>query len=203
MQEQIGKFLFDNNKDPKPDGWLALFATACMLYYISTYKKPVPELVYMDFLNNYLLKNQIKEIKISKDRRSEVFNHRADIEMIDGSKHYMILGSQESFLAKLDMVQRQMGKQPHQFIPVKYVNSNEEQMNTFYFNLFIGMVAVAAMYQIFKARNGMGMNKGAKGKNVGKKDNGNSWFGGGGQFMGMQKSKANVYGEDKKIDIRF
>lgn len=85
--------MFDGNKDPKPDRWLALFATACMLYYITSYKKPVPELVYMDFLNNYLLKNQIKEIKISKDRRSEVFNHRADIEMIDGSKYYMILGS--------------------------------------------------------------------------------------------------------------
>ena len=56
--------MFDGNKDPKPDRWLALFATACMLYHITTYQKPVPELVYMDFLNNYLLKNQIKEIKI-------------------------------------------------------------------------------------------------------------------------------------------
>lgn len=41
---------------------------------------------------------------------------------MDGERFYMILGSQESFLAKLDMVQRQMGKQPAQFIPVKYVN---------------------------------------------------------------------------------
>jgi len=41
---------------------------------------------------------------------------------VDGERFYMILGSQESFLAKLDMVQRQMGKQPAQFIPVKYVN---------------------------------------------------------------------------------
>jgi len=75
-------------------------------------------------------------------------------------------------------------------------------MNTFYFNLFIGMVAVGAMYQIFKARKGIGSNKGAKGKSASKKE-GNSWFGGGSQFMGMQKSKANVYGEDKKIDIKF
>lgn len=74
-------------------------------------------------------------------------------------------------------------------------------MNTFYFNLFIGMVAVGAMYQIFKARNGIG-NKASKGKSASKKDGG-SWFGGGSQFMGMQKSKANVYGEDNKIKIRF
>ena len=62
------------------------------------------ELVYMDFLNNYLLKNQVQEISISKDRRSEVFNHRAEITMVDGKRYYMVLGSQESFLAKLDMV---------------------------------------------------------------------------------------------------
>ena len=62
------------------------------------------EIIYMDFLNNYLLQNRVKDIKISKDNRSEVFNHRAEIEMVDGEKFYMVLGSQESFLAKLDMV---------------------------------------------------------------------------------------------------
>jgi hypothetical protein len=85
-------------------------------------KKPLEELVYMDFLNKYLLPGHVKEINISKDPRTEVFNYRAEVEMNDGKKFFMILGSQESFLAKLDMVQRQMGKQPNQFIPVKYVN---------------------------------------------------------------------------------
>jgi hypothetical protein len=46
----------------------------------------------------------VKDIKITKDRNSEVFNHRAEIEMTDGDTFYMVLGSQESFLAKLDMV---------------------------------------------------------------------------------------------------
>jgi CRISPR/Cas system-associated exonuclease Cas4 (RecB family) len=58
----------------------------------------------MTFLNDYLLKNQIKEIKITKDRRSEVFNHRAQIDTINGERLYMVLGSQESFLAKLDLI---------------------------------------------------------------------------------------------------
>lgn len=58
----------------------------------------------MDFMNNYLLQHKVKEIKISKDRNSEVFNHRADIEMTDGEQYYMILGNQESFLAKLDHI---------------------------------------------------------------------------------------------------
>lgn len=64
----------------------------------------------MDFLNNYLTQNRVKQIAITKDNRSEIFNYRAEIEMVDGEKFYMVLGSQESFLAKLDMVQRQMGK---------------------------------------------------------------------------------------------
>ena len=58
----------------------------------------------MDFLNNYLLKNNVKEIAITKDRRSEVFNYRADVITNSGEKYYMILGSYEQFLAKLDMV---------------------------------------------------------------------------------------------------
>ena len=62
------------------------------------------ELDYMDFQKNYLLQNKVKEINISKDRRSEVFNHRAEIETVDGDKYYMILGNQENFLSKLDMV---------------------------------------------------------------------------------------------------
>ena len=51
------------------------------------------ELIYMEFLNNYLLQNRVKEIKITKDRSSEVFNHRAEIEMVDGEKFYIVLGS--------------------------------------------------------------------------------------------------------------
>lgn len=80
----------------------------------------------MEFLNNYLLKNNIKEISITKDRRSEVFNYRAEILTNTGEKFYMTLGSYENFLAKLDMVQREMGKQPHEFIPVKYSNQGED-----------------------------------------------------------------------------
>ena len=91
-------------------------------YYLLTYKKPMQEIVYMEFLNNYLLKNNVKEITITKDRRSEVFNYRAEVTTNSGEKFYMILGSYESFLAKLDMVQREMGRQPGEFIPVKYTN---------------------------------------------------------------------------------
>lgn len=64
----------------------------------------------MDFLNNYLLKNNVKEITITKDKRSEAFSYRAEIVTNSQDKYYMTLGSYENFLAKLDMVQREMGK---------------------------------------------------------------------------------------------
>jgi hypothetical protein len=89
-----------------------VLASAFALYYVLSYKKPLKELVYMEFLNEYLIKNQIKEINISKDRRHESFSYRADIVTHDGQQFYMTLNSHESFLAKLDLVQREMGKNP-------------------------------------------------------------------------------------------
>lgn len=98
------KFFFDQNNNPKPEGFLALLLGGSVLYYILTYKKPMQELVYKDFLNDYLLKNNVKEITITKDKRSDVFNYRAEITTNSGEKFYMTLGAYESFLAKLDLV---------------------------------------------------------------------------------------------------
>lgn len=89
---------------PKPEAFLTLLAAIACGYIAMTYETPRKEVVFMQFLNDYLLKNQISEIKISKDPRSEVFNHRASINTTDGERLYMVLGSQESFLAKLDQI---------------------------------------------------------------------------------------------------
>jgi AFG3 family protein len=176
----------------------------CTVAFAANYRKPMEELIYHEFLNDYLLKSLVKEINITKDRRSNVFNFRAEIEMTDGQRFYMVLGSQESFLAKLDMVQRQMGKQPNQFIPVKYLNT-DEQMRPFFFNMFIGVLALGAFYQVFKGRNGGAGGLGKTGKNAKKGSSGGGWgdMMGGGRFGSMNKSPANVYGEDKKIEVRF
>lgn len=69
---------------------------------MSTFEPPRKEVVFLNFMNDYLLQNKISEIKIKKDTRSEIFNHRAEINTHDGERLYMTLGSQESFLAKLD-----------------------------------------------------------------------------------------------------
>jgi hypothetical protein len=99
--------------------------------------------------------------------------------MTDGKKFYMILGSQESFLAKLDMVQRQMGKHPNQFIPVKYVNESETTGSQMIFNLAMAAITVAAFYSLYKRGRTNHLKPGQK-KSVTKKDNSSNqsgWFG--------------------------
>ena len=103
-RNQLMKALFTPENDPKPEGWLGVLLALATGYFVLNYKKPMKEVVYMQFLNDYLLKNQIKEISITKDKRSEVFNFRAEFQTYDGEKCYMTLNSYESFLAKLDMV---------------------------------------------------------------------------------------------------
>jgi hypothetical protein len=154
----------------------------CAGYYVYNYKKPMQELVYMDFLNNYLLKNKIKEISITKDRRSESFNYRAEILTHDNEKFFMTLGSYENFLAKLDMVQREMGRQPNEFIPVKYSNQSEDSMSNVLLNVMVGSLFLLFFYQIYKNRKGglgSGGSSGASGKKptgTGGKDQKGGWF---------------------------
>jgi hypothetical protein len=98
-------FFFDPNNNPRPESFIIAIMAAFTTYYLITYRKPMKELIYMDFLNNYLLKNNVKEIHITKDRRSEnSFNYRAEIVSNSGEKFYMVLSSYESFLAKLEAV---------------------------------------------------------------------------------------------------
>ena len=70
--------------------------------------------------------------------------------------------------------------------------------------LLMGGFVLLAGYQIYRGVKPGGMG-GTGGKGASKKGSGsNNWFGGGGNMMGnMQQSKVAVYGEDKKIDIRF
>ena len=52
----------------------------------------------------------------------------------------MTLNSYESFLAKLDMVQKEMGKQAHEYIPVKYTNEDDKTAGANFVNLLIGVL---------------------------------------------------------------
>lgn len=53
--------------------------------------KPSQEITYMDFVNQYLSKNQVKMITITEDKTSDTFKYRAEIETLDGNKVHLVL----------------------------------------------------------------------------------------------------------------
>lgn len=101
-----------------------------------------------------------------------------------------------------------MGKQPHEFIPVKVTNDGDNDLKANLMNLAIGAMFIAFFYQVYKGRNG---NKPSTGKKSGKptdKKEGGGFFGGGGgmnDMFGMSKSNAKQFGgeEGLKIKTRF
>lgn len=88
----------DPDNNPKPESWLPILGALTAAYYLFFYKKPAEEIVFMDFYNEYMLKNQIKEITLVKDRRSEVFNVRAELLTHDGDRKYLVINTIDSFL---------------------------------------------------------------------------------------------------------
>lgn len=197
------QFFFNPNNNPKWENWgilaLALFGGV----YAYSFSNPAKELVYMEFVNEYLTKNRVKNITIIKDKRSDVFNYRADIETQEGEKFYITLGSVDNFLAKIDLIQREMGKTPQEFVPLKYSNESEQSSSNLLLNVVIAGLFGLFMYQIWKGR---APKKGSGKKGSSSKSNsGGGFMGGGGlgSMMNVGKSNVQIYGIDKKIKTKF
>jgi len=47
----------DPENNPKPESWLPILGALTAAYYLFFYKKPAEEIVFMDFYNEYMLKN--------------------------------------------------------------------------------------------------------------------------------------------------
>lgn len=161
----------------------------------------------MDFVNQYLSKNQVKMITITEDKSNDMFKYRAEIELLDGNKVHLVLPQVENFLYKLDLAQREMGKVPNDFVPVKYASEASLSQNNTMINLMIGGLFLAFMIQIYRSMHGQGGPKGGKGTGSGS-SGGQGGFGqrGGGGFQDMfnvGKSNVQIYGVDKKIKTRF
>lgn len=199
------KFLFNPNNNPKFENWGILALALLGGIYAFTYTKPAKELVYMEFVNDYLTKNRVKHITIIKDKRSDVFNYRADIETLEGEKFYITLGSVDNFLAKIDLIQREMGKTPQEFVPLKYSNESEQSSSNILLNFLIAGLFGLFMWQIIKGRNGKGGPAAGKKSSSSNKSNSGGFMGGGGfgSMMNVGKSNVTVYGVDKNIKTRF
>lgn len=164
--------------------------------------EPSQEIGYMDFINNFLQQGQVKMITITEERGSSNFKFRAVIELDDGSKKHVTLPQVENFLHKIDLVQREMGKDVSQFVPLKYA-SGEGDNDGRNMNLLIAAGFGGLLFWLYRAKHGKG---GSSGKPGDKGKGGGGGFGGGGgmgDMMGMSKSGATVFGVDKKIRTRF
>jgi len=88
-------------------------------------------------------------ITITEDKSSDMFKYKAIVETLDGKKVHLVLPQVENFLYKLDLAQREMGKVPNEFVPVKYANEASLTQNNAMMNFMIGGLFLALMLQIY------------------------------------------------------
>lgn len=161
------------------------------------------EISYMDFITAYLQQNKVALITLTEERGNSNFKYRAVIDTVSGQKLHVTLPQVENFLHKIDLVQREMGKDVSAFVPLKYAGGDDagEARNTFLIALGFGAI-LALLYRSVHGKGGSGSGKtGSKNKNSG----GGMMGGGGGlgDLMNMNKSGAQIFGVDKKIRTRF
>ena len=84
-------FFIPPNGIPNWENILVVVLLSAAFYYYFSKKKPSSELTYMDFVNNYLTKNQVKMITITEDKHNSMFQYKAEVEMMDGSRMHVVL----------------------------------------------------------------------------------------------------------------
>lgn len=196
-------FFEPNGGGPNWTNWMMASIIACTTAaYFATLKTPSKEITYQEMVQQYLQNNDIKLINLCEDKSGGTFKFRANIETITGQRVHLVLPQVENFLYKLDLAQREMGRSPENFVPVKYGPAEDENENAaLSFGLKISFVMLGIL--LYRSMHGRG------GGNAGSsaKKGGSGGFGGGGgglgDMMNMSKSNAQVFGVDKKLKTRF
>jgi len=201
-KEKIYGFFRDpNGGGPNYENLLKLVIMGGAIgYYAKFAKAPSQEITYQDFTQNYLSQNKVEMITLCEEKNNASYKYRAVVQTFEGDKVHLVLPQVENFLMKLDMAQREMGKDPAQFVPIKYGPSADAEPFPF-INFLIGSIFLLMLVRLYNTRHG----KGSKGS--GKSSSGKGGMGGGmggmGDLMNMSKSGATVYGVEKKIRTRF
>ena len=91
-------FYFHPNGSPIFENWLIILILSGLMYYYMSNRNTSQEITYMDFVNQYLSKNQVKMITITEDKQSENFKYRALIETLEGKRVHLVLPQVENFL---------------------------------------------------------------------------------------------------------
>lgn len=98
------------------------------------------------------------------------------------------------------MAQREMGKDPANFVPLKYAMSESDEPYPAS-NILVGGIFAIGLIKLYRSMHGKSSGPTSKGGSKG----GNSRFGSGGMgdFLNMGKSGVQIFGVDKKIKTRF
>lgn len=106
-------FMEPNGGGPNYENWLKLVVLGGLTgYYAFFMQSPSQEVTYMDFVHNYLSQNKVEMITLCENKNNLSYKYRAIIETTEGAKVHLVLPQVENFLMKLDMAQREMGKDP-------------------------------------------------------------------------------------------
>lgn len=138
-----------DGKGPNMAGWLFLAFLLYSTYYRLHLKpKPSKEINYLEFVNLYLSKGLVTMITISENQGESSFKYRATLTTTEGQSYHLVLPQVEGFLYKLDQTQREMGKDPASFVPVKYGTGLDEVEAKYKF-ILVGLTA-ALLFLIIK-----------------------------------------------------
>ena len=92
-------------------------------------------------------------ITICEERNNSMFKYRANISTLEGKNVHLVLPQVENFLLKLDMAQREMGKDPANFVPLKYgMADQDEQASTA--NLLLGGIFLLGLVKLYRSMHG-------------------------------------------------
>lgn len=173
---------------PRWERWLlaGLMGTTG-LYLLGSLKPQSEEISYQDFVQNHLQKNDITMITLCEDKSGSTFKYRAQISTNEGKRMHLVLPQVENFLYKLDLAQREMGRDPNSFVPVKYGSAEEEERSPA-INLMIGASFAMMMVLIYRSMHGKGGGTGTGGKSTPNKNTGGGFGGGLGDMMNMSKA---------------
>ena len=102
---QVSQYFFEpNGGGPIWENILmAALMFGTLVYTIGFGDRPSEEITYMDFVQNYLSKNQVEMITIGEEKNNSMFKFRARIDTVEGKRVHLVLPQVENFLLKLDM----------------------------------------------------------------------------------------------------
>jgi len=138
---------------------------------------------------------RVKILTFCEERGNSNFKYRVIVETNDSDERFHLTMPQvDNFQNTLFKVQKEMGVENKDMLPVKYSGGEDDQGSMISTNLLLGLLLIGGSALIWRTYFGKGGNgsKSSKGGSSGGQGGGNPFGGGGGlgELMNMNKSGA-------------